>query len=84
MQVRSDDVSWQELDGHVVVLDLRSSVYLEINASGTVLWNLLVGGAEVDDLQVALVERYGLTSSDAAHDVARFLETMRMRDLLEG
>jgi hypothetical protein len=41
IQIRTDDVVWQELDGEFVLLDLRRSVYLATNVAGSSLAKLL-------------------------------------------
>src|SRR4051794_22901354 len=33
MKLRVDDITWREIDGDLVILDLRSSTYLTANAS---------------------------------------------------
>lgn len=82
MRVRTDDVSWQELDGHVVVLDLRAGEYLEINASGSFLFLALTEGAQETALAGLLMERYSLSDEQAASDAEAFLEMLRSRQLL--
>ena len=45
LRVRADALEWREVDGEIVALDLRRSVYLAINPSGALLWPALVEGA---------------------------------------
>ncbi len=83
MHLRREDVTWQEVDGHVVVLDLRSSLYLELNPAGSLLWSALLDGAEPDALAQVLVSAYGLDVSAARADTEAFLASLRQQDLLE-
>ena len=41
MQIRTEGLVWQELDGELVLMDLERSVYLTTNATGSVLAKLL-------------------------------------------
>lgn len=82
MTVRRDGVTWQEVDGHVVVLDLRSSLYLELNRAGSLLWNALVDGGDLARLPQVLQTAYGVTADVAAADTQTFLDQLRGRDLL--
>lgn len=82
MKMRSDGVTWQEIDGELVLLDLTTSSYLTTNEAGTVLAKSLVDGADRDDLVAALVDRYGIDQGTAGADVDDFLRELRVRDLL--
>ncbi len=84
MKLRRDGVTWQQVDGHVVVLDLRSSLYLELNPAGSLLWNALLDGAPDDQLPGVLVDAYGLPAETAQRDVEAFLEQLRQQQLLEA
>lgn len=81
--VRDDSVSWTPTDdGQVVLLDMRTSRYLSLNASGSLLWTTLVEGATSDRLATALIERFALSADAARADVETFLAALRERDLL--
>jgi hypothetical protein len=83
MKLRVDDLTWREIDGDLVVLDLRSSTYLTANASGTVLMRHLAEGRTPDQLVEALVERFGIAQSQATQDVESFLYELGQHGLLE-
>jgi hypothetical protein len=82
-RLRSIDLTWREIEGAIVVLDLRSGGYLSVNGSGRRLWPLLVGGATADQLADALQQAYGIAAADAQRDVAAFLDMLSSRGLLE-
>jgi hypothetical protein len=81
--LREDAVSWAPTEQDaVVILDLRSSHYLSLNASGSVLWQKIAEGATRDELREALSDRFGLDAAHADSDVAAFLSALRSRDLV--
>ena len=41
MRLRENGVTWQEIDGELVILDLASSTYLTTNGSGAFVAKLL-------------------------------------------
>lgn len=83
LRLRDDAVSWAPTDDDaIVVLDLRTSKYLSLNASGSVLWQRLADGADEAQLRGALVERFELDEPTATRDVGAFLSTLRERDLI--
>jgi hypothetical protein len=83
MRLRLDDLTWQELDGEVVLLDLQGSAYFQLNGSGTLLWRRLVEGCDRDELEASLLEHYDVDRQQAAADVDGFLAALRAHGLLD-
>jgi hypothetical protein len=83
LQLRKDDLAWQELDGEIVVLDLRSSKYFVINGSGTRLWERLAADASTDDLADELATAYDLPLATAREQAADFVSDLRHKGLME-
>ena len=52
-------MTWREIDGDLVILDLRSSTYLTTNASGAVLMKELTQNRTDDELVRSLVDAFG-------------------------
>ena len=69
--IRLDPASaaWQQIDGEVVIVDLRDSRYFSLNDSAAELWILLDRGATIDQLVAALTTKYGIEIAQAAQDV---------------
>lgn len=84
VKLRQDDVSWREIDGEMVVLDLKTSKYLTTNATGTTLLKLLTEERTPDELADALVETFEIDGDTAARDVTAFLDDLSTRGLLVG
>ena len=83
MKLRVDDITWREIDGDLVILDLRSSTYLTANASGTVLMRQLTEERTLQQLVQALVDAFGIPEQRAQQDVQTFLDELGERGLLE-
>lgn len=82
IQLRSDAVSWREVDGEVVALDLSAGDYLAINPTGAALWQLLADGATESVLADHLADRYDIDNTRAASDVAAFIAVLDSRGLV--
>jgi hypothetical protein len=82
MRLRSDGVTWQEIDGELVILDMQSSAYLTVNAAGTALAKLLVEGSTPEAMAAALVEQFDIDESTAREDTASFVAQLVERGLL--
>lgn len=83
MRLRTEDVSRREIDGEMVVLDLRTSTYLTANRVGTLLLRLLDEPRSLDELTEALTVGFGISRSRASADAAAFLAELERRGLLE-
>jgi len=83
LRLRSADLRWQAVEDDVLVLDLRNDLYLEVNRSGALLWELLARGTSRTELVDRLVRMYDLAPERAVSDVNRLLQELSARDLLE-
>jgi len=82
VRIRPTGISWRDVNGEIVALDVESSAYFSTNRSGSVMWLALVGGSSRQQL-VALLEReYGLSHDAAATDVDAFLAMLEQHGLL--
>jgi hypothetical protein len=84
LRLRRDGVAWTEVDGEVVALDERASVYVGANAAGGLLWNELVAGTTREALAERLAATYELNLEQAQQDTDAFLTALREQELLEG
>jgi len=81
-RLEEDAVEWRRLEGEIVALDLRRSLYLCINSTGVALWESLAQGATSHRLEEILVAKHGVDAPTAARDVAAFLADLRQQGLL--
>jgi hypothetical protein len=83
LRLRTDDLSWREIDDEVIAVDVETSTYLAANKAGTLLWRRLSsGGATRHELAGLLVETYGIEPERAAADVDAFLGDLAAQGLL--
>lgn len=83
MRLRTDGVTWQEIDGELVILDLKTSAYLTTNVAGGQLAKLLVDERTFDELAACLVDRFGVDQEAAQADAEAFVAQLRAKDLLD-
>lgn len=82
LALRSEGITWRVLDDQIVVLDLETSLYLNVTGAGAVVWELLASGTTMDAMVEAVVEVYDIDPETARTDLAAFLEDLRERKLL--
>jgi len=82
IRLRSDDLSWREVEGEAIILDLSTQSYLSLNGTALTLWRALERGATTQELSARLVEDHGATPDEADRDAAAFVDSLRERGLL--
>jgi len=82
IRLRTDRISFVEVDGKQVILDTRHSVYYAVNETGGQLWLALRTGATEADLRRILMEAHGVTEETATLDIAAFLHQLEEHGLI--
>jgi hypothetical protein len=82
LRVDTDRAVWREIGDEVVILDVPTTTYLNLNKSARALWKRLDGGATPVELAAELVAAYGIPQDQANSDVRSFLDALRDRSLL--
>jgi coenzyme PQQ synthesis protein D (PqqD) len=82
VRLRPDDVEWREVEGEVVVLDLRDSTYFAVNETGAAIWPELARGTTREQLVARLVDRFAVDEATASKDLEAFLSALGERGLL--
>ena len=81
MKIKKGFISRQVAGSNVVVATGEQSKnfngVIELNESGMILWNVLVGGAEKSHLVDALVAEYDIDRATAENDVDKFVGVLR-------
>jgi hypothetical protein len=72
--IQKDALTWREIDGEIVILDLAASKYLSLNGTGALLWTALADGADDDQLIAVLTDRFEIDAETAGRDVSAFLQ----------
>jgi hypothetical protein len=72
-----------ELGGEVVIMDLRSGVYLGLNATGAVIWNLAQQPRKVSEIRDAILKEYDVERERCELDLLAVLGQMAGKGLLE-
>jgi hypothetical protein len=81
-RLRTDDLSWREIDDEIVILDASRSAYLAINGAGARLWPALVEGASLEQLAEVLIDTYEIDTERATADASQFVATLSEQGLI--
>lgn len=78
----SPDALSRELDGEVLVLDLKTSLYFGLTGTAARIWQLIEQGSARDAIVAALSDEYGGDASDIGGDVDAFVGDLIARGLV--
>lgn len=79
--INRDRVAWQLVGGQAVVVDLLEGKALGLNASGSLVWEMLPNSTE-EEIAIALQGRFGGSAGQILTDVQRLLEELAQRGLI--
>ncbi len=82
MKLRSEGLTWQEIDGELVILDVISSAYLTTNAAGAILAKELTEERTVAQLAQTLVDTFAIDAQTATTDATAFVGQLQEKKLL--
>ena len=78
----SPDALARELDGEVLVLDLRTSLYFGMTGTAARIWQLVEAGETRDPIVATLAREYETDPAVIGGDVDSFLADLTSRGLL--
>ena len=83
LKLRDDALEWRAIEGEVVAVDLRDSVYLGVNRTGALIWPELAAGTTQDTLARRLAQACGIELAQATREVDEFVSELSRLGLLE-
>ncbi len=82
MKLRTEDLTWENVEQEIIVLDSRASHYYRLNGSGALLWTILDDGASKAEMISKLMNAYSINDDAAANDVDTFVAELERLELL--
>ena len=80
--VPSPDALARELNGEILLLDLRTSHYFGLTGTGARIWELVEAGEPSDAIAEILTREFDADAAQIEEEVARFLADLVERGLL--
>ena len=81
--VRNPDVCAAELDGEICLFEPVKAEYLNLNGTGSAIWNLLEEPAEVDQLLASLQTLYNVDAVTCRQETEAFIGEALKRGILQ-
>jgi hypothetical protein len=77
------DVVFRDLDGELVLLNLRTGVYFGLDRVGTRIWGLIADERSLSEIVGALTADYEVDAETCEADVAQFVATLADNELID-
>ena len=81
--VAAHDVLFRDLDGEMVLLDLRTGVYCSLDPVGTRIWTLTQEGRSLAEVAEVMVEEYDVTAARFSADLLGFIASLQEKGLVD-
>jgi hypothetical protein len=78
-----DDVVFHDLQGELVLLNLKTGVYFGLDSVGTRIWHLIQEHGSLQKVRDSLVEEYEVTETRCEQDLLTLASRLRENGLLE-
>ncbi len=77
------DVQCSVLDGEAILLNLETGAYFALNRVGTVTWELFNGERTLDQIHLAICERFEVSEEVARQDLLALVEHLDQEGLIQ-
>jgi Coenzyme PQQ synthesis protein D (PqqD) len=78
----SKDALVRKVDEEAVLMDLASGKYFSLNGTGAVIWDLIVEGADTDDIAQKLPDIFSIDLATARDDTANLVAELQKAGLI--
>ena len=79
----NQDVVFHDLQGEIVLLNLKTGVYFGLDPMGTRVWQLIQEHQSLKKVLDSLVEEYEVTEARCEQDLLGFVAELRDNKLIE-
>lgn len=79
---RNPEICAAELDGEMCLFNPENAEYLNLNGTGSSIWNLLDAPAELEELIYNLQARYAVDPETCRHETEAFVAEALKRGML--
>lgn len=78
----SNSVVGETLDGEIVLLDLQTGRYFQLNASASRMWEAIATSGDADSALATLTGEFDVAEEELRRDLRALIDTLLQRGLL--
>lgn len=77
----SKDISWRDVNGETIILNLKTGEYFTLNETGKFLWKGFSENKQPGEMVELLAGEYHVAAAEVAPDVLEFIEGLMNKDV---
>ena len=79
---RNEDVIWRDIAGEIVIAERDNKTIRVLNKTASLIWSLADGNKQIEDLAMAVFNRFDVTSEKARADTEEFCQQLLVAGLI--
>jgi hypothetical protein len=79
----NEDVVSRNLQGEIVLLNLKTNLYCGLDETGTKIWQMLSDKKQLSDILDDLTREYNVLESKCTEDLFNFINLLREKDFIQ-
>lgn len=79
----SDEVVYRNLDGEIVLLNLKTNDYCGLDNVGSRIWQLISQHKSLERVRDELIKEFDVEKEKCTEDVLNFIKMLQDKDLIE-
>jgi hypothetical protein len=82
LRPRGEEVAAKVIDGEAIIINLANGIYYSMDKVGGLIWDLLQVGYDLEEIVVAVTERYDVSREQVQADVQELVEELLRENLV--
>jgi hypothetical protein len=79
----SKNVFLQEIDDETIILDSTTQEYFSLNEIGKVIWSLLEGNKNLEEIKAEMLDMYEVPQEQIEKDLLNFIQALEQKGLIK-
>jgi hypothetical protein len=82
LRPRDEEIAAKVIDGEAIIINLANGIYYSMDKVGGLIWDLLQVGYDLEEIVVAVTERYAVSREQVQADVQELVEELLRENLV--
>jgi hypothetical protein len=82
LRPRDEEIAAKVIDGEAIIINLANGIYYSMDKVGGLIWDLLQVGYSLEEIMVAVTERYDVSREQVQADVQELVEELLRENLV--
>jgi hypothetical protein len=78
----SSEISWRDVNGETIILNLKTGEYFTLNDTGKILWKGICENQKPSELVLSLANEYKMDNKEVERDVLDFISGLLQKEVL--